>query len=195
MQAKGLLRDKGGAATDPLLSSSSFSLSTDDRPYHGSGAAAAAGFPPEGFSSSYGDDDDGNDDEAHPSGRAIRTLLVSKDSEATMVARAIGWEVLRRRSAYRRKAAATAAHHHRLPISSSSEGKAMQAPALSRSILVASLRMGFGDAMLNSVLAVALAQRRVAEEIGGQLVVVPRSVRMREAGRTFNMAEWQLFFI
>ena len=173
---------------------------------------------------------------------ARHALLVSRGSDAAMVARAIGWEVMRHDSGSvagqaRRKAArlagaaavaaaaagavggrthfqggeSVAAGPTQPPTTRSAATTSAaaephqvdraQPPSLTERIssvaaledVAATLRMGFGDALLTGVAAVAMAQGRVAEELKGvQVVAVPRSVRVREGGRTFNVAEWDL---
>ena len=134
-------------------------------------------------------------------------LLVSKDSDASMVARALGWEVIKRGAGTRKRGtrgpvaeveAAEAGPSAEAPEGLRSPEKMVgsegggaddnsSTPDLSPAPLpsplsplppsapLVTLRMGFGEALVKAVAAIAMAQGRVSEELNGHtLAAVPR---------------------
>lgn len=93
---------------------------------------------------------------------ALKTFLVSKTSEPSIVARAIAWEISNRGDA-----------------------------AMTAGRPVALIRMGPGGAAVQAAAAVALVQGRLMNG-GMRVAALPRQVVVQEAERTFTVVEWAL---
>lgn len=93
---------------------------------------------------------------------ALKTFLVSKTSEPSIVARAIAWEISNRGDA-----------------------------AMTAGRPVALMRMGPGGAAVQAAAAVALVQGRLMNG-GMRVAALPRQVVLQEAERTFTVVEWAL---
>lgn len=107
-------------------------------------------------------------------------LLVGKDSDTRALARAVGWEAMSRMPSLSERKAAEGQQLQR-------EGEGNGGGASGAQLVT--LRMAYGEALLRGITAVAMAQSRVAHEMGVRLVAVPRLVKVQEGGRTFAVVE------
>ncbi|GAX73537.1 hypothetical protein CEUSTIGMA_g988.t1 [Chlamydomonas eustigma] len=133
---------------------------------------------------------------------SVNTLVVSGSSDPSMVARAIGWEVLSRTESMvsgRKKDKEVELLGHgkdvNSEVSKQSGQQVQHNGVLKQERMCVTLRMGFGESLVKGVTAIAMAQGRVAEQGEGQLVAFPQSSRVQEEGRTFNVAEWDLYMV